>query len=82
MDDDTGFLDWPESSDGDADPTARSIEQCLRILADEAAVLGLARTLAALQAAIEVCGAEGDAMVASGKGGDIRLHAASSSSVH
>jgi len=61
MDDDSGFPDFLDAPDGDADPTARGIVQCLRMLADEAASLGMARTLDALHAAIKVCSAEGDA---------------------
>jgi hypothetical protein len=42
------------------DLTASGIVQCLRMLAEEAAALRLARTLAALQTAIDVCAAETD----------------------
>jgi hypothetical protein len=40
------------------DHAAKSIVQCLRMLAEEAAGLRLSRTLAALQAAIDTCVAE------------------------
>lgn len=38
--------------------TALGILQCLRMLADEAATLNLARTLIALHDALEICEAE------------------------
>jgi hypothetical protein len=59
MDDDT---DWaPELFDADeSDPTAGGIVRCLHMLAEEAATLRLARTLAALRTAIDVCAAESD----------------------
>lgn len=47
----------PQPNDDD-DAAARGIVQCLRMLAEEAASLRLARTRAALQAAIDVCAAE------------------------
>jgi hypothetical protein len=84
MDDDSGFPDLPEppdseASDSEADPTARGIMQCLRMLAEEAATLQMPRTLDALQAAITACAAEGDD--ANGVG-DIRLRVAGSTRVH
>ena len=60
MDDDFEFPDFFEHPESDGDPTARGIVQCVRMLADEAAALGLGRTLAALQTAITVCAGEGD----------------------
>jgi hypothetical protein len=82
MDDDSGFPDFPDAPDTDADPTARGIVQCLRMLADEAAALGMARTLDALQAAIRVCAAEGDAGEPLTDGDDPRLRAAGNTRVH
>jgi len=82
MDDDTGFPDVPDASDTDSDPTARGIMQCLRMLAEEAAALGMPRTLDALQAAIAACAAEGDDADNLGEAGDIRLRVAGSSRVH
>jgi hypothetical protein len=82
MDDDSFFPDFLDTQDADSDPTARGIVQCLRMLADEAAALGMARTLDALQAAMTVCAVEGDAADALGESGDGRLRAAGSSRVH
>ena len=48
--------DDPFTSDCEAN--ARGIMQCLRMLAEEAALLHLSRTLAALREAIDVCAAE------------------------
>jgi hypothetical protein len=84
MDDDPGF---PDSHDipeleADADPTARGIVQCLRMLAEEAAVLRMERTLEALRMAIKVCAAEGDAAECLADGEDLRLRVAGSSRVH
>lgn len=45
-------------SDSDCDATATGIISCLRILADEAASLKLARTITALRETIEICAAE------------------------
>jgi hypothetical protein len=59
MDDDTNFADFLDG-DGDGDPTARGIVQCLKMLADEAAALGLGRTLSALETAMKVCVGESD----------------------
>jgi hypothetical protein len=84
MDDDSGFPDFLDSPDPDtdSDPTASGIVQCLRMLADEAAALGMARTLDALQTAISICAAEGDASEALSDKDDLRLRAAGSSRVH
>lgn len=60
MDDETRFLGSMDNLDSDSDPTARSIVQCLQMLADEAAALGLCRTLDALHAAMQVCARESD----------------------
>ena len=60
MDDDIKFADFFVSADADGEPTAQGIAQCLRMLADEAAALGLGRTLAALQTAMHVCVSEGE----------------------
>ena len=83
MDDDSGFPDPldPDTPDSDADPTARGIMQCLRMLAEEATALGMPRTLDALQAAIAACAAEGHAADEL-EGVDIRLRVAGSSRVH
>jgi uncharacterized protein with ATP-grasp and redox domains len=48
--------DDPFTSECEAN--ARGIMQCLRMLAEEAALLHLSRTLAALREAIDVCAAE------------------------
>lgn len=61
MDDDINLPEIPEDQDAETDPTARGIVQCLRMLAEEAAALGMARTLDALHAAINACAAESDA---------------------
>ncbi len=61
MDDEFKFADFFDSTDTDGEPTAHGIAQCLRMLADEAAALGLGRTLTALQAAIAVCDSESEA---------------------
>jgi hypothetical protein len=84
MDDDTSFPDFLDGPDteADADPTARGIVQCLRMLAEEAASLGMVRTLDALQTAIKVCAAEGDAVETLGESDDVRLRAAGSSRLH
>jgi hypothetical protein len=82
MDDDSFFPDFLDAQDADSDPTARGIVQCLRMLADEAAALGMARTLDALQAAISVCAVEGDAADAMDQADDLKLRAAGSSRVH
>ena len=60
MDDKFKFPDLFDGIDADGDPTAQGIVQCLRMLADEAAALGLGRTLAALRTAITVCASEGE----------------------
>ncbi len=60
MDDDFKYAEFFESGDGDGEATAQGIAQCLRLLADEAAALGLARTVAALQAALAVCTTESE----------------------
>ena len=44
--------------DSDCDATATGIISCLRMLADEAATLKLARTITALRETIEICAAE------------------------
>ncbi len=46
----------PEPSEHEADP--RGIMQCLRMLTEEAATLGLGRTCEALREALDVCAAE------------------------
>jgi hypothetical protein len=74
---DFGFPDGP---DGDDEATARGIVQCLRMLAEEAAALGMARTLDALQTAITVCADEGD--TEAGTAGQIRLRVAGNSRLH
>lgn len=79
MDDDSGFPDIPEP---ESDPTARGIVQCLRMLAEEAASLGMSRTLDALQAAIAVCSAEGETAEGLDQGDVLRLHPMSSSRLH
>lgn len=82
MDDDISFPDFLDGADSDADPTARGMVQCLRMLAEEAASLRMVRTLDALQTAIEVCAAEGDAAEALDVADDPRLRAAGNSRVH
>jgi hypothetical protein len=82
MDDDSGFPDFPDAPDPESDPTARGIVQCLRMLAEEAASLGMARTLDALRTAITVCAAEGDADDCLEPDDDLRLRAAGSSRLH
>ena len=82
MDDDTRFPEFLDEPDVDSDPTARGIVQCLRMLAEEAASLGMARTLDALQTAINVCAAESDASEALEAGDDVRLRATGSSRLH
>ena len=82
MDDDSGFPDFIDTPDQDSDPTARGIVQCLRMLAEEAASLGMARTLDALETAIKVCAAEGDATDSLEAGDDLRLRAAGSTRLH
>lgn len=82
MDDDSCFPDFLDAQDSDGDPTARGIVQCLRMLADEAAALGMARTLDALHAAIGICATEGDAADAMDQNDDLKLRAAGSSRVH
>lgn len=42
----------------DVDPTAQGLLRCLQALADEAAILNLARTFAALQKAVAACAEE------------------------
>ena len=59
MDDDISFPDLLDCIDPESDPTARGIVQCLRMLAEEATSLRLARTLAALRTAKTVCADEG-----------------------
>jgi hypothetical protein len=56
----TDHCQRPTDPAEDDEPSARGIEQCLRMLADEAATLRLGRTLAALRAAIAICAAESD----------------------
>ena len=82
MDDDSGFPDFLDGPEPDGDPTARGIVQCLRMLAEEAAALGIARTMDALQAAINVCAAESDASDSLDVGDDVRLRAAGSTRLH
>lgn len=82
MDDDSGFPDLPDSPDANSDPTAQGIMQCLRMLAEEAASLGLPRTLDALHAALNACAAEGDAADTTAEGRDLRLRVAGSSRIH
>jgi hypothetical protein len=48
-----------DEMDIDCAPTADGIVQCLQMLAEEAAGLRLARTLAAIRAALQVCHEEG-----------------------
>jgi hypothetical protein len=79
MDDDTGFPDGP---DNEPDPTARGIVHCLRMLAGEAAALGMARTLDALKAAITVCTEEGDASDTHDGTDDLLVRVAGSSRIH
>lgn len=54
------FEDFEDAEGAECDPTPRGIVQCLRMLAQEAATLRMARTLEALQSAIATCAAEGD----------------------
>jgi hypothetical protein len=54
------FSDVPASPETEGAPSGRGIVQCLRMLADEAAALGLGDTLAALRTAIMVCVGEHD----------------------
>jgi hypothetical protein len=82
MDDDSFLPDFLDTPDADSDPTARGIVQCLRMLADEAAALGMARTLDALQAAMTVCAVEGDAADALAESDEPKLRAAGSSRLH
>ena len=79
MNEDFGFPDGP---DGDEEATARGIVQCLRMLAEEAAALGMARTLDALRTAITVCADEGETEEGDAADGRMRLRAAGSSRVH
>jgi hypothetical protein len=60
MTDDISFPDHSALLDNDGDPTAAGIVQCLRMLAQEASSLRLARTLAALRSAMTICAQEGD----------------------
>lgn len=65
MDDDftlSEFAELFDSLDSDGDPTPRGIMQCLRMLSEEAATLGMSRTLAALRGAMNACAEEGDDM--------------------
>jgi hypothetical protein len=48
------------STDADCAATASGIFECLRMLAQEAASLNLARTLGAITAALEACASERD----------------------
>jgi len=82
MDDDTSFPDFLDGPETESDPTARGIVQCLRMLAEEAASLGMARTLDALETAIRVCAAEGDAVETLDEADDVRLRAVGSSRLH
>lgn len=82
MDDDSGYPDTPDAPAWESDPTARGIVQCLRMLAEEAASLGMARTLDALQTAMRICAAEGDAADCLDENDDLRLRAAASSRLH
>jgi len=87
VDDDSGFPDFFDAPDFDApdadgDPTATGIVQCLKMLAEEAASLGMARTLDALQATIKVCATEGQTADELADGDDPRLRAAGSSLLH
>jgi hypothetical protein len=82
MDDDSGFPEFLDGPEADNDPTARGIVQCLRMLAEEAASLGMARTLDALQTAINVCAVESDAADSLDAGDDVRLRATGSSRLH
>lgn len=43
----------------DINPTPLGLLRCLQVLTEEAAYLGLTRTLGALQDAVEACRAEG-----------------------
>ena len=80
MDDDTSFPDFLDAPETDSDPTARGIVQCLRMLAEEAAALGMGRTLDALQTAINVCAVESDAVESQDDG--IRPRAVGSARLH
>jgi hypothetical protein len=82
MDDDSGYPDSPDMPAWDSDPTARGIMQCLRLLAEEAASIGMARTLDALRTAMRICAVEGDAADCLDDADDLRLRAAASSRVH
>jgi hypothetical protein len=82
MDDDSFMPDVPDAPDGDADPTARGIVQCLRMLAEEAASLGMARTLEALKAAMTVCAEEGDAADPPDEDNELLRRIAASSRIH
>jgi hypothetical protein len=82
MDDDTSFPDFLDAPETDSDPTARGIVQCLRMLAEEAASLGLGRTLDALQTAISVCAAESDAAEGEESGEGVRPRATGSARLH
>jgi len=76
------FSDVPASPETEGAPSGRGIVQCLRMLADEAATLGMGRTLDALNTAIKVCGEEGEAAESPGAEGDAALRANGSSRIH
>ena len=82
MDDDNGFPDFLDVPDTDGDPTARGIVQCLKMLAEEAATLGMARTLDALHATIKVCATEGNTPDEMSDSDDTRMRATGSSLLH
>jgi hypothetical protein len=82
MDDESGFPEFLDAMDPDGDPTPLGIVQCLKMLAEEAASLGMARTLDALQATIKVCATEGNTTDELTEDDDLRLRAAGSSLVH
>lgn len=47
-------------TDEETCPTPEGLLQCLQVLSEEAACLGLTRTYASLQEAVETCRAESD----------------------
>ena len=62
-DDDSLTTDGGDEPASEYDATARGIIQCLRMLAEEAASLGMPETLAALYSALETCRTESDVTV-------------------
>ena len=67
-------MDEADDAAADCDPSAAGILHCLEMLADEAATLGLPRTLEALCRAQAACAAEtSDGLVTQGLTG-ARLH--------